>query len=118
MATDAWQATRNRVLELWRRVQPARADATAVQLDSSHEDVLAAGTDGDQQTVGEVRAQWQGLFRRLLAAHPEAERELRALLDDLGAAHGPALPSTVQHATASGHARVYQAGRDQHVTER
>ena len=118
MATEAWQAARNHVVDLWRRVQPGRAQATAVQLDASHEDALAAGAADDQQTLGELRAQWQGFFRRLLAAHPEAAGELRALLDQLRPADVPGPPAIAQHATASGNARIYQAGRDQHIHER
>jgi hypothetical protein len=118
MATDAWQAARDGVIALWRRIQPGRADATAVQLDASREDALAAGVADDQQTLSELRAQWQGLFRRLVVAHPEAAAELRALLDELQQPGGSVAPVTAQRATASGHARVYQAGRDQHITER
>ncbi|MFF2964660.1 hypothetical protein ACFVT1_38590 [Streptomyces sp. NPDC057963] len=66
MATEAWQAARDGVLELWRRVQPGRADAAAAQLDVSHQDVLAAGVADDHQTLSELRAQWAGLFRRLI----------------------------------------------------
>ncbi|WUH92595.1 hypothetical protein OG900_22465 [Streptomyces sp. NBC_00433] len=101
MATDAWQAARGHVMDLWRRVQPGRAEAAAVHLDASHEDALAAVSADDQQTLGELRAQWQGLFRRLLAAHPEAVGELRALLDELRSPDTPAPPATVQHATAA-----------------
>jgi hypothetical protein len=118
MATEAWQAARDHVMDLWRRVQPGRAEATAAQLDASHEDALTAGAADDQQTLGELRAQWQALFRRLLVAHPEAASELRALLDELQPSGTPKPPVTAQHATASGHARIYQAGRDQHITER
>lgn len=118
MATEAWQAARARVMDLWRRVQPGRADATAAQLDASREDVLTAVPADDQESLGELRAQWQGLFRRLLAAHPEAAGELRALLDELRPPDSPATPATAQHATASGRARIYQAGRDQHITGR
>ncbi|MEV6005205.1 hypothetical protein AB0M29_00195 [Streptomyces sp. NPDC051976] len=118
MATEAWQAARDGVLELWRRVQPGRAEAAAAQLDASREDALAAGVSEDQQTLSELRTQWAGLFRRLLVAHPEAAAELRALLDELQPPGDDPQPRpTVQHATASGHARIYQAGRDQHITE-
>lgn len=118
MATEAWQAARDHVMDLWRRVQPGRAEATAAQLDASHEDALTAVPADDQQTLGELRAQWQGLFRRLLVTHPEAAGELRALLDELQPPDSPIPPATAQHATASGRARIYQAGRDQRITER
>ncbi|MET9105862.1 hypothetical protein [Streptomyces zhihengii] len=46
-----------------------------------------------------------------------AFQELRALLDHLDP-QGSAAMQTSQHASASGQGRVYQAGRDQHITER
>lgn len=117
MASDAWQAARQRILELWRRVQPGRAEAALAALDTSREDALEAGATGDQQTLDELRSQWQGLFRRLLAAHPEAASHLRAILDEIQPPPGADAPAITQRATASGHARVYQAGRDQHIAE-
>jgi hypothetical protein len=84
------------------------------------------GDAGDADTAAELRAQWQGLFRRALAACPEAADDLRRLLAELDtlAAAAPASPpagrhiTVTQRATASGSARVLQAGRDQHVSER
>jgi hypothetical protein len=117
MAGDAWQRIRDGLTRLWRRVQPHRAEILAAELEASREDVLAACATGDQQTLDELRQQWQGQLRRLLAVRPDAAAELRGLLDELGPeGAAPEVPVT-QHATASGHARVYQAGRDQHITE-
>ncbi|MFC4035949.1 hypothetical protein ACFO3J_31465 [Streptomyces polygonati] len=118
MATDAWQATREGISRLWRRVQPGRADILVAELEADREEVLAARTADDQETLSELRAQWQGRFRRLLAAHPDLAVELRELFDELAPLGGEAVPVITQRATASGQARVYQAGRDQHITER
>jgi hypothetical protein len=79
--------------------------------------VLAAVAADDQETLDELRLQWQGTVRRLLVARPTAAEELRALLDRLDPG-GSAAQQVTQHATASGQARVYQAGRDQHIAER
>lgn len=117
MATDAWQRTRDGITRLWQRTQPERAEAVAVELEAGREDVLAAIAANDQQTLNEVRLRWQGLVRRLIVAHPVAAEELRGLLDELDPG-GTAAHRVTQHATASGRARVYQAGRDQHITER
>ncbi|MDW4905778.1 hypothetical protein RB628_10625 [Streptomyces sp. ADMS] len=86
-------------------------------MEAGREDGLAAVAADDQATLGELRLQWQGLVRRLLVARPAAVEELRALLDQLDPA-GSAARQITQHATASGQARVYQAGRDQHIAER
>ncbi|MZE77881.1 hypothetical protein [Streptomyces xinghaiensis] len=117
MATDAWHHVRDGVTQLWRRTQPERAGTVAAELEAGREDVLAAAAADDQETLDELRLQWQGMVRRLLVARPAAVEELRALLDQFDPG-GPAAPQTTQHATASGRARIYQAGRDQHIAER
>ncbi|NUV53536.1 hypothetical protein G6W51_11555 [Streptomyces coelicolor] len=117
MATDAWPHVRDGITQLWRRTQPERADTVAAELEAGREDALAAAATGDQETLDELRLQWQGTVRRLLVARPAAVQELRALLDRLDP-DGSAARRITQHATASGRARVYQAGRDQHITER
>jgi hypothetical protein len=121
MATDTWTRTRDGLVSLWRRIHPERADAIAAELDSSRSDLLTAQTTGDQQSENELRAEWQGRMRRLLAADPAAVVALRQLLDELSAEQAQAEAQHVpiqMNAVASGHSRVYQAGRDQHITER
>jgi hypothetical protein len=118
MATDAWQAAREGLVHLWRRAQPHRAEAVATELDAGQPEVVAATVADDQEVLSEMRAEWQGRLRRLLVAQPEAATELRRLLDEVAPSASAADPAVTQRATASGHARVYQAGRDQHITER
>ena len=117
MATDAWHHARDGIIQLWRRTQPERAETVAAELEAGREDVLAATAADDQEALGELRLQWQGLVRRLLVARPAAVEELRALLDQLDPG-GSAARQITQHATVSGQARVYQSGRDQHIAER
>ncbi|MGW1005562.1 hypothetical protein [Streptomyces sp. NPDC002520] len=117
MATDAWHRTREGLTQLWRRMQPERAETVAADLEAGREDVLAAMVANDQETLNELRLQWQGTVRRLIVAQPAAAEELRRLLDELDPG-GTAARQVTQHATASGQARIYQAGRDQHITER
>jgi hypothetical protein len=118
MATDAWQAAREGIIRLWRRMQPHRADTVAAELEAGQVKVLAAVAVDDQVALSELRAEWQGRFRRLLVTRPEAATELRRLLDELAPADPVATHTVTQHATATGHARIYQAGRDQHIAER
>lgn len=118
MATDAWHRTRDGMTQLWRRMQPHRAEAVAAELEADREDALAAIAADDLETLNELRLRWQGLVRRLIVAQPAAARELRNLLDQLDPRGNASAPPVTQHATASGHARVYQAGRDQHIAER
>ncbi|MBW5485996.1 hypothetical protein [Streptomyces bambusae] len=109
MATDVWQSTRDGVVELWRRVAPERARHVSEALDCGHEDLLAAEEEGDGTTRAELEAEWAARLRRLLTSHPDLAADLRTLLA-LPATPAPA--SVTQHATASGSARIYQAGRD------
>ncbi|MGV9314380.1 hypothetical protein ACWDR0_19670 [Streptomyces sp. NPDC003691] len=117
MATDAWQHMRDGIVRLWRRARPERADTVAAELEAARDDVLAAVAADDQETLEELRLQWQGSVRRLLVARPDAVEELRKLLDQVDP-EGSAARRITQNATASGRGRVYQAGRDQHITER
>ncbi|MFI0241842.1 hypothetical protein [Streptomyces sp. NPDC016845] len=118
MAADAWQRTRDGFTQLWRRMQPERAETVAAELEAGREDVLAAVAAHDQETLDELRLQWQGFARRLIVARPDAAPELRRLLDELDPDGSATARQVTQHATASGQARVYQAGRDQHIAER
>ncbi|GLY85997.1 hypothetical protein [Actinoallomurus iriomotensis] len=119
MATAGWERARDSVVRLWHRIQPDRAEAVAVELDSSNADALAAAGSDGEETLSELRAQWQGRMRRLLIAHPEAADALRSVLDEIGPPEQDAsAASVVQHAVVSGDSRVYQAGRDQHITDR
>ncbi|MFS8201662.1 hypothetical protein ACLVWQ_23575 [Streptomyces sp. CWNU-52B] len=117
MAADAWQHTRDGFTQLWRRMQPERAATVAAELEAGREDVLAAVAAHDQETLDELRLQWQGFVRRLVVARPAAAEELRRLLDELDP-EGSTARQVTQRATASGRARIYQAGRDQHIAER
>jgi hypothetical protein len=117
MTTDAWVRTREGITQLWRRMQPHRAEAVAAELEATREDALAADEADDQETLDELHLEWQGRLRRLLAAQPRAAVELRGLLDELEPS-GATGPVVTQHASASGNARIYQAGRDQHNAER
>ncbi|MGW1204525.1 hypothetical protein [Streptomyces cyaneofuscatus] len=113
MATDAWERTRDGVVALWQRARPERADAVATELGNIREDLTS-----DVTAEGELAAEWQGRIRRLLIDRPEVAVELQRLLDELTPGTGPAAAPVSQNATASGHSRVYQAGRDLHITDR
>ncbi|MFD4723587.1 hypothetical protein ACFWNW_00765 [Streptomyces seoulensis] len=117
LTTEAWQRARDGIASLWRSSQPERADAITAELDTTRVDVMAAQGGDDAGTPAELGAEWQGRIRRLLVAHPEAADHLRSLLAELTPA-AAATPSVTQHATASGQGRIYQAGRDQNITER
>jgi hypothetical protein len=119
MATDTWNRARDGLVELWRRVRPERADQLADQLDATRAELVAARAAGDEQGEEELSSEWQSRLRRLLVAEPGLADELRRFLEEFApsAAEQPIAGEVRMHARASGHGRVYQAGRDQHITE-
>lgn len=119
MATQTWESARDGVVALWRRFQPARAEAIGGELEATHEDLLLARESGDTDTEAELTAEWQARVRRLLLAQPEVADELRRILAELypEQSRQPSVDVRLR-AEVSGSGRVYQAGRDQHITER
>ncbi|MFH8840826.1 hypothetical protein [Streptomyces sp. NPDC017868] len=119
MATDAWERTRDGIVALWRRVSPSRADGVEGELEATRDDLLVARENGDELTEQELREEWVGRLRRLLREQPEVAVELRRILAELGSESQDTGAGVVHmRAEASGSGRVYQAGRDQHITER
>ncbi|PIM73472.1 hypothetical protein CTU88_06855 [Streptomyces sp. JV178] len=120
MATQTWESAREGVVALWRRFQPDRAEAVGGELEATREDLLVAQRSGDTETEAELTAEWQARVRRLLVARPDVADELRRILAELSPALPEERPATAirLRAEASGNGRVYQAGRDQHITER
>lgn len=124
LATDTWNSVREGMVLLWQRARPDRAEAVGAELDASREELLAVREASDPrteaETADEIRLEWQGRVRRLLHAHPELAEDLKALLAETAPA-APAAPTAsvpTQQATASGEARIYQAGRDLHLDQR
>ncbi|MEU1229380.1 hypothetical protein [Streptomyces sp. NPDC005828] len=121
MATNAWAEARDAVVVLWRRVHPERAEQVGADLEAVRADVLEARRTGDDAAEEALAGTWRTELQRLVRADPSLAADVRRLLDERLA---PALPreertrigKLVMKAEASGHARVYQAGRDQHVT--
>jgi hypothetical protein len=123
MATDAWEQARAGAVALWRRVRPDQAEVVESELAEVRTQVLAARRDGDGDTERALAGAWQVRLAQLLRADPALAEDLRRVLDqDLTPVLPPSerqrVASIVMRATASGHGRVYQAGGDQHITDR
>lgn len=121
MTTDAWQQARSAIVGLWRRVHPDRAATIGDELTEVRQEALAARQQGDAGAEEGLVADWQRRLKRVLDADPEAAEEVQRVLDDvLTPALDPAdqqrVGQIVMKAQASGHGRVYQAGRDMHIT--
>jgi hypothetical protein len=126
MATDSWQQARSAIAGLWRRAHPERVAAVEGELAEVRTEVLAARENGDRPGEQDLITEWGRKLQRLLAAangsDPGLEAELRRVLDQqltplLPPADQARVTQVTLNATASGQGRIYQAGRDQHITE-
>jgi hypothetical protein len=123
MATDAWEQARAGMVALWRRVHPDNADVVEAELAEVRTEVLTAREADDADTEQALVGSWQVRLQQLLRADPALAGELRRVLDEeltpvLTAGEQTRIGSIMMTATASGQGRVYQAGRDQHITDR
>ncbi|MEV7859387.1 hypothetical protein AB0O86_11255 [Streptomyces hirsutus] len=118
---EGWQQTRDGVVTVWRRFRPGAAEEVERELEASRTAVLDAGEGDGTDPAGRLEGQWIGRFTTLLGEHPEAADELRDLVEgwQRRATGGQEISGGVRlEARAEGSARIYQAARDQHITER
>jgi len=123
MAADTWQQAREAAVALWRRIRPEEADGVEAELGELRAEVVAARRNGDRDTERALVGDWQLRLQRLLRSDPAGGDEIRRAIAEelaplLAIGHQVRVDSPSLYATASGRARVYQAGRDQHIHER
>ena len=119
LTTAAWGRLKAVLAPLFRS-SPNGELALDARLEDARAELAAAGSNDLEQVRAELTAEWQGRFRRLLAADPAIATELRHLLEaELGPALHAAYPDRPHisiNARAAGHSRVYQAGGDITIT--
>ena len=111
MVSDGWAAVRQRVARLVARDgDVASAEA---ELQRSRDEVVAARSAGDEQAESESVEEWTPRLRRFLRSHPEAGRELLALLEELRGESPSERAGSVHNSVSGGvqHGPVIQ-GRD------
>lgn len=119
MVNEGWQQARDGVVQLWQRYHPESADTVADDLESTRTAALAVQEAGASVVARALQEEWARQVAELLASHPEAQDDLRGLLAGWVASDQRTVQGSVHlEAHATGRARVYQAGRDQHITER
>jgi hypothetical protein len=122
LTTDAWEQTRSALVSLWRRVHPNRAEAISEELAEVRQEALEARRQGDAVAEQGLTADWQRRLRRLLDIDPQIAIELQNILEGvisptINDADQRRIAQIVMNANATGHGRVYQAGRDLHVSD-
>ncbi|MEU6796437.1 hypothetical protein ABZ907_32490 [Nonomuraea wenchangensis] len=123
MATDAWQSAREGAVALWRKARPEQVEVVEAELVEVREQVLQARRDDDADTEQALAGMWQVRLQQLLRADPSLAPQIQRVLDEvltpaLAPPERERIGSLVMEAKASGHGRVYQAGRDQTIHER
>jgi hypothetical protein len=117
MTTDLWGQAKNAIAGLFGRHLPDRDDDVAGQLELSRGELVAAEESGDELTASELAEQWSRRLRWLLSTDPSAVQPLRDIVAELT----PQLPAEDRQqvvqmkAVAKDNARIYMAGRDQHI---
>ncbi|MGW2590556.1 hypothetical protein ACWCXC_09825 [Streptomyces sp. NPDC001515] len=118
MATDGWQRARDGVVALWQRFRPESADSIHEDFEENRRVLLGSLQAGDEHTHAALVAAWNGYLLGLLVAQPQALDALRQLNAVLAQDHtSSAHPSLNMTAHASGNGQVFQAGRDQRITQ-
>jgi hypothetical protein len=115
MTTDSWQQVKAAFVRLWRR-RPELAEAVSADLADARSAAIAAN---DEHVGAELVAEWQSRLRRLVVGDEELQNELRRFTEETGRLLGGRGDSNriSMKAEVHGSGRVYQAGRDQTVTD-
>lgn len=104
--TDVWEDVRHKVARLFGRGQP---DPQVERRLNTTRELFAAADPADLDRMREVQAsQWSTRFGDLLADHPDAEAELRALVAEIQAKVPVA---ATDHSVAAGKNVTVQADR-------
>jgi hypothetical protein len=119
LITDGWERLKTALGMLWRRAHPDQAATIEADISSARAELLTAYQAGDTQAEQALIREWQARLYRVVVNDPSLQEELRRLVTELSSL----LPNVAQatgpdiemRADASGHGRVYQAGRDLHI---
>lgn len=122
MTTDAWQQAKARVAALWRHARSSQDEDVETELDAARLEMLAALEANDEQTGLDLADEWAARLQQLVSDDSRRLADLLELAKMSPPRHGSTeatpVTSIKMRAKASGRAQVFQAGRDQEITER
>lgn len=100
--TDAWEAARRGFARLLGRGDPDRTQMAEQRLAETSEQLTGSVGMDLEPARATLAERWAGRLADLLEEHPDAEAELRALVDEIQAALPAPMMSAADHAVAAG----------------
>ena len=100
--TDAWEAARQGFTRLLGRGYPNRTRLAERRLAETHEQLTSADSKDLEQARAALAERWAGRLADLLEEHPDAEADLRVLVQEIQAALPAPMVSAADHAVAAG----------------
>jgi hypothetical protein len=98
--TDAWEDTRHKIARLFGRGKPDRSIER--RLDATRERLTETAAADLDEVQASLAAAWATRLADLLEEHPDAEAELRALVEQIAAMLPPGTVTASDHAVAAG----------------
>jgi hypothetical protein len=100
--TDAWEAARRGFARLLGRGDPGWTKMAERRLAETREQLTGAEGKDLEQARAVLAERWAGRLADLLEEHPDAEADLRALMQQIQAALPAGMVSAADHAVAAG----------------
>jgi hypothetical protein len=100
--TDAWEAARRGFARLLGRGDPDRTTVAEQRLEETREQLTGAEGAELEHARAALAERWAGRLADLLEEHPDAEADLRALVQQIQAALPAGMVSAADHAVAAG----------------
>ncbi|GGX81380.1 hypothetical protein [Streptomyces minutiscleroticus] len=120
MTGDAWEAARGALVGLWRKGRPEESEAVGSELERARSVALESRRTTDTDTEQALVGFWRMRLDHLLRECPDLAGDLRTVVEKdlvprLGAGERDRVTALFGQTEAHDHARIYQAGRDQHI---
>jgi hypothetical protein len=101
--TDAWEAASRGFARLLGRGDRHRTDVAERRLAETREQLAGAEGQDLEQVRATLAERWAGRLADLLEEHPDAEADLRVLVQQIRATLPAGMVSAAHHAVAAGH---------------
>ena len=100
--TDAWQAAKRGMARLFGRSGPRQEQLAEQRLDQTRNQLASLDDSDVEQARSVLAAQWATRLTDLLEEDPDAEADLRALVQQIQQALPAGMVSAADHAVAAG----------------